>query len=232
MAFCINCGQELAEGAKFCANCGKAVGGNSSNSQRKTAYDGEIHKCPNCGEIVEAFTGTCSSCGYELRDTKPSHSILEFVTKLESIELQREKTATPFSFSKFFTEESISSTNEQKINLIRSFAIPNTKEDIYEFMILAASNIDLQVYGFGDQGILTASRKAISDAWMAKFEQAYQKAFLVFGSSSDFQSIKVLYNTKMKQVKRKKGSVITLISILGALTIGIPLLVLFLTGTI
>ncbi|WP_431021155.1 zinc-ribbon domain-containing protein, partial [Bifidobacterium bifidum] len=24
MAFCINCGQELAEGAKFCASCGNA----------------------------------------------------------------------------------------------------------------------------------------------------------------------------------------------------------------
>ena len=36
MAFCINCGQELAEGAKFCANCGKAVTGESTISQRKT----------------------------------------------------------------------------------------------------------------------------------------------------------------------------------------------------
>ncbi|MBU5231032.1 zinc-ribbon domain-containing protein [Intestinimonas butyriciproducens] len=25
MAFCINCGQELAEGTKFCANCGTPV---------------------------------------------------------------------------------------------------------------------------------------------------------------------------------------------------------------
>ena len=51
MAFCINCGQELTEDAKFCANCGQAVGNNSSTSQRKTVYDGELHKCPNCGEL-------------------------------------------------------------------------------------------------------------------------------------------------------------------------------------
>ena len=45
MAFCINCGQELAEGAKFCANCGRAVGAsqNGVKEQRKTVYDGE---CP------------------------------------------------------------------------------------------------------------------------------------------------------------------------------------------
>ena len=47
MAFCINCGQELAEGAKFCASCGNAVDAsqNGAKEQRKTVYDGELHKC-------------------------------------------------------------------------------------------------------------------------------------------------------------------------------------------
>ena len=37
MAFCINCGQELAEGAKFCASCGNAVDAsqNGAKEQRK-----------------------------------------------------------------------------------------------------------------------------------------------------------------------------------------------------
>ena len=44
MVFCINCGQELAEGAKFCASCGNAVGAsqNGAKEQRKTVYDGEL----------------------------------------------------------------------------------------------------------------------------------------------------------------------------------------------
>lgn len=59
MAFCISCGQELTEGAKYCANCGKAVNNDSTN-QRKTVYDGELHKCPNCGELLNAFGTVCS----------------------------------------------------------------------------------------------------------------------------------------------------------------------------
>ena len=55
MAFCINCGQELTEGAKFCANCGKVVNGENPTPQRKTVYEGQIHKCPNCGEVLGAF---------------------------------------------------------------------------------------------------------------------------------------------------------------------------------
>ena len=77
------------------------------------------------------------------------------------------------------------------------------KEDISEFMILAASNIDMKAYGF-NQGTLTASQRAVSDAWMAKFEQAYQKAKLSFGNSPDFININSIYEQKIKEMKRKK----------------------------
>ena len=54
MAFCVNCGQQLGEGAKFCTNCGQTVTTHKTeSSERKTVYDGEIHKCPNCGEHLE-----------------------------------------------------------------------------------------------------------------------------------------------------------------------------------
>lgn len=82
MAFCMNCGQELPNGAKFCAGCGTATGEvGAETSQRKIAYDGELHKCPNCGEIVDAFVSKCSACGYELRDAKNSNAVREFAEK-------------------------------------------------------------------------------------------------------------------------------------------------------
>lgn len=53
MAFCMNCGQEIPNGAKFCSNCGTATGEiKVETSERKTTYDGELHKCPNCGELL------------------------------------------------------------------------------------------------------------------------------------------------------------------------------------
>ena len=98
----------------------------------------------------------------------------------------------------------INKTDEQKISLIRSFSIPNTKEDICEFMILAASNIDLKQYGLYNQAFVTASQRAVSDAWLAKFEQAYEKASFSFANSSDFVEIKRIYDNKIKQLKKKK----------------------------
>lgn len=168
MAFCINCGQELAEGAKFCANCGKAVGAsqNVAKEQRKTVYDGELHKCPNCGERLDSFVTACPACGYELRGAKVTSVVNELAQKLEQTE-----------------------SVEQKIDLIRNFYIPNTKEDIYEFFILATSNMSAGGYDV--------------EAWYAKLEQAYQKAKLSFGDAPEFQYLNELYGKAKKQQRAK-----------------------------
>ena len=206
MAFCMNCGQHLPEGAKFCSNCGTATGEvKGESSQRKTVYDGELHKCPNCGEIINAFVTICPACNYEVRGAKASSIVKEFADKLEQIERTREDQKSHSFIGKLYgSDGQLNKTDEQKISLIRSFSIPNTKEDIFEFMILAASNIDLKLYGLGDKGVITASQKAVSDAWLAKFEQAYEKASFAFVTSHDFLGIKDIHDKKIKQLKRKK----------------------------
>lgn len=69
MAFCTNCGRQLDEDAKFCANCGTAVKIEKSevSGLRKMIYEGELHKCLNCGEIIGSFVSHCPTCGYEVR---------------------------------------------------------------------------------------------------------------------------------------------------------------------
>lgn len=168
MAFCTNCGRELNEGANFCANCGKKVSGAQTRveEQRKTVYDGELHKCPNCGERLGSFVTVCPTCGYELRGARATTVVSELAMKLEQIE-----------------------SIEQKIDLIRNFCIPNTKEDICEFFILATSNMSAGGYD--------------AEAWYAKLEQAYQKAKLSFGNTSEFQYLDQLYNTAIKKQKTK-----------------------------
>ena len=179
MPFCNNCGQELAEGSKFCASCGKVINENNSNTQRKTTYEGEIHKCPNCGELLGAFVSVCSSCGYEIRGRKASDSIREFALSLARTE-----------------------SDAQKASLIRNFPIPNTKEDILEFVILAATNFNMQHDPQEDGG-----KKDISDAWCAKIEQSYQKAKLLFNGDKDFFEIQDVYDQTHSQIKELKQDV-------------------------
>lgn len=238
MAFCINCGQELAEGAKFCANCGKAVTGESTTSQRKTVYEGNLHKCPNCGEVLNSFVTNCPTCGHEIRDTQGVSSVRQLAIKLEQLESKRPpKKGTNIFTQTFSGGTQLQSIDEQKIDLIRNFSIPNTKEDVLEFIVLAAANIDLKVYGLDSSRyqMLDPARRELSDAWLAKLEQADQKAEIMFGHTQEYLSMRNVYENKMKAIKKQKLQIVWLIAgVLGSLFVmfGFVLMILALTGSL
>ena len=191
MPFCTNCGKELSDGEKFCSNCGAATGV-ADNSKRTSVYDGELHKCPNCGEILKSFEINCPACGYELRSVKASSAVKEFASKLEAIEARREYEKPRGLFARAEALQRVSKADEQKISLIKSFAVPNSKEDILEFFILALSQIKTG-------GINT-------DAWMVKLEQAYQKAELSFDGTQEFERLKPMYENAL-QLNKKNSAV-------------------------
>ena len=182
MPFCSNCGQQINDGAKFCPSCGTAVSNEKTNNQRKAVFEGNIHKCPNCGEVLNSFTSNCPSCGHEIRGASNSAAVQEFAVKLASAE-----------------------SRQEKIAIIRNFPIPNTKEDILEFMILASTNI-------GDN-----LEKDISAAWQSKTEQAYQKAQIIFQDEKEFSRIQNIYSqvcvklTKQNKIEKvqKAGNVLS-----------------------
>lgn len=198
-------------------------------TERKTVYEGKIHKCPNCGEVLNAFTSNCPSCGYELRGTFGNSSVRELAAKLEAIESKRENVKSNAIKSLYFGK-AMTKTDEQKISLIRSFPIPNTKEDLYEFLVLSQSNIDIALYEEGNQFKINSARGAISEAWKAKFEQAYQKAKLVFANDTRMSEIQKLYESTQKTVRRAKTKTLRLVGIIYGIlfgVIGITLILVF-----
>ncbi len=151
-----------------------------TNNKRKTIYEGEIHKCPNCREMLKAFNIACPACKFELRGTKSSSAVKDLAEKLEQ-----------------------ATTEKQEITIIKNFPIPNTKEDIFEFMLLASSNFDANYYA------AHLYEEDISDAWLSKIEQCYQKAHLIFSEQSDIDKIdtmhsKIISNCEAKEKEEKK----------------------------
>jgi hypothetical protein len=167
MAYCSNCGNEIKEGAKFCTVCGSPVEEQlqQGKAQRKQVFEGEIHKCPNCGNTLKSFHINCPQCGYEIRNT--TNYIYEFSKKLEE-----------------------ANSVQKKDDLIRHFVIPNTKEDVFEFMILAASNIET-----GGEN---------TEAWLVKLENTYQKGKYLLEDNADVKYITDIYNNAIKKYKRVK----------------------------
>lgn len=81
MAFCSNCGKELAAGAKFCFECGTPVE-KTDETVRRTVYSGEIHKCPACGEVLQSMTAICPACGHEINSAKLASALKEFIDEI------------------------------------------------------------------------------------------------------------------------------------------------------
>lgn len=123
----------------------------SSEPQRKVIYEGNIQKCPSCGESIPGFVASCPTCGHEFRGSRSTLSVRELSHKLEH-----------------------ASSDSVKANLIRNFPIPNTREDILEFMILASTNIENNF------------QQEVSEAWSVKFEQAYEKSKILYGEAAEF----------------------------------------------
>lgn len=164
MAFCSNCGAKLKEGVKFCSECGSRVENeeHSTNEKRKTVFEGAVHKCTNCGEVLPSFVLKCPSCGYEIRDTKSSRVIEEFSKKLSEC-------------------ESINKT----IQVIRTFPIPNTKEDLFEFLVVAKTN--MKRYDKNGDGVISESEEELLNAWLIKVDQCIEKAKILISDSKDLE---------------------------------------------
>ena len=205
MAFCSRCGSRLADGAKFCTNCGAKIIINAVDNQRKQVFEGVIHKCPNCGEIIKAFTTVCPSCGHEFRGTAPSETVKELQLKLEAIEASRKEPKKRIIPIVTLDMLEIPAVDKQKINLIRNFAIPNSKEELVEFIILASSNIETSIM-YGNTGYYPGEQAAgreITSAWEAKLNQAYEKARLSFGQDPDFADIQTMYSDKKRAIQHR-----------------------------
>ena len=224
MSYCTNCGAKLSEGAKFCGECGTKVASNEapqspveshedSSSHREQKFVGKIYKCPNCGETVDGVMAICPYCHHRLSDKSASSVVTKFSEQLLEIENERKESGKMGMFGTVFSDMAPASKADKKIlSLVKSFPIPNTVEDITEFMLLADTNIDPslskksllnKMNSINRYETSTSIRTTISDAWVAKMEQAYKKAKLSFQDDPLFPKIEKIYLDKMKELKIK-----------------------------
>lgn len=234
--FCSNCGGRLDAGARFCPGCGSPVPGAAPMVQaptpipvattpppvpvapvnpgtRQQEFAGIILKCPNCGQSISNTDVVCPSCGHQITGRAASNSVQRLQAELMAVENSRkEKTGLGLLRSMLDSEDEEDIISKKKATLIGSFPIPNTIEEIAEFVILAAGNINVSLSKvslgnrFGRSGNdFKAGERGISDAWVGKLQQAYQKAELMFSDKPVFTKIKEIYTQKMIELNMLKN---------------------------
>ena len=158
----------------------------------------ESRNCPQCGYLFNGIVAVCPACGYELRYEQSSGAARQLAKKIEALEKWRNGVTDTIS-KKISGKDP---TDEKIASLIKNFVVPNTKEDIFEFMLLASGNMDATKIAKKEH-----ESDPVMKAWEMKFHQTYQKARLTFGNDIDFRKIQDIYDSKMNEIEaaRPKG---------------------------
>ncbi|WP_444355113.1 hypothetical protein [Prevotellamassilia timonensis] len=107
--------------------------------------------CPRCGASVQSMQLTCPECGFEFNNKEANASARELMKLLNSAK-----------------------DNEKKIEIISNYPIPNTRENLAEFVSLCIGNCQISFTElYGDE------KPNICLAWRKLSQQVVTKAYLM-----------------------------------------------------
>lgn len=162
----------------------------AQKSAPKSNKYGDVRKCPACGAMVESFQTKCPECGYEFVNVEANNTTQQLVKKLEEIDANTKNDGLLHGAAKFFGEDS---ATEKKVQLIRTFPIPNTKEDLLEMISLSHANSE-------EPDEATMSESKIASAWQEKYKQLILKAQIALRDDPDF----LYFLAEIEKAKKKK----------------------------
>lgn len=143
------------------------------NAGPKSGKHGVVKTCPNCGATVEGGNAKCPECGYAFTGVDAVSSAKELDKRLRGV------------------SGTGGESDEKRANIISSFPIPNTREDLFEFM----ASMEPKAFNRYKEGTVTV----IGKAYYEKFVEALNKARISF---PDDPALK-MFEDALKKDKKK-----------------------------
>lgn len=150
------------------------------SSAPKSDKYGDVKKCPACGAMITAFSAICPECGHEFSNIAANSSIQRLFEMLNQVEVESKEDASTLIgglvqvYAKGFSQMigGDKDTRRRKA-IIQNFPIPNTKDDILEFLAQALP-LARRPSLFGRSG--TSTDLEMYPVWRNKCEQIIMKA--------------------------------------------------------
>lgn len=154
----------------------KAEKEKAEKSAPKSNKYGDVRKCPACGSMIPALASTCPECGYEFSGLKANASSQQLAERIAEITAKYDE-KTNSSMKKH--PDDIWEIKKNKIETIaqtiKSFPIPTTKADLFEFITTMQANmLSEEIY------------KLEGAAYMTKYNEALIKAKAMCGTDTIF----------------------------------------------
>ena len=156
-------------------------------SHPKSIKEGNLRKCPACGATVPSFNVKCNDCDHEFRNVEENRIVQIFFEKFNKIpeEIFASKETGIFADTDYSLEKKI---KQRQSDLINSFPIPNTKEEIIEFLAFAFPLAN-QKFNWLDR---IDSKDTLKKACYSKCEQIVIKARFSF--QNDVKTLEEIEN--------------------------------------
>ena len=144
----------------------------------KSDKNNGVKKCPACGAMLQSFQTSCPDCGQDIIGVRANASIEKLFEMLNDIESTRSKSSISV-IAKAFTYGA-DSVDKRKLECIKNFPIPTTREDILEFLCMAIPLAKKQKKRFWgatpEEAELVEKHNLFVPTWKAKCEQIIMKA--------------------------------------------------------
>ena len=170
-------------------------------SQQVTSNRPMPKKCPACGAPYQPGSGVCPDCGQAYQNLSAINSVQQLADGIERIRKRQNSGRVDDLINVFFGNK-----DQEVASFITNFPIPNTKEDLLEFIISMEPKCAKDPNNLNGQ--------IIPRAYRAKYKEAINKAKVLFPNDSQFQAL--------IQQSKKKGC-LGLFVIAGAIAL-LPLL--------
>lgn len=141
---------------------------------------GDVKKCPACGAMAESFKTKCPDCSHEFSNVGANVSIEKLFEMLNACENDRKEQST--SILGVLGSQMAQATGGgdkvtlKKKSIISGFPVPNTKDDILEFLSTAIPNAKQKGNFLTKQNPENKSHNDLAPTWKSKCEQIIMKA--------------------------------------------------------
>lgn len=168
---------EMVLDARLHQNNATRINPTNTSSAPKSDKYGDVKKCPSCGAMIQSFTTNCPECGHEFSNIAANSSIQKLFEMLNQVESESKEDAQGLigglgrAYGDMFSSAfgGTKDTRKKKA-IIQNFPIPNTKDDILEFLSLSVPLAKKPGFNSEDRQI------GMYKVWHAKCEQIIMKA--------------------------------------------------------
>lgn len=168
----------------------------------ENAKHGNLMSCPSCGAQVIGGKAFCPECGYNFSNVKANSSAEKLAAKLQEL-VEKENANSPEAtgilsglgkaYGSMFSQaaKQLSGKKDPKVTCIENFPVPNTREDLLEF--LTSIQPKAKKPSFFTKG---NADLAMEHAYWALYSNCINKARVSFKDDPDFQYFFDDYNKR------------------------------------